>query len=128
MVLGWSCVCIGAVGVVLPLLPTTPFMLIALWAFSQSSRRFHDWLYHHRLFGPPLKEWHQGRVIRPRAKIAALGLMAASLLYVLFVAQPPLWASITMAAILAGAATYVGTRPSRLAASREEVSPIQSSR
>jgi hypothetical protein len=38
-------------------------MLVALWAFARSSRRFHDWLYSHRVFGPPLRRWHEERVI-----------------------------------------------------------------
>jgi uncharacterized membrane protein YbaN (DUF454 family) len=55
LALAWVSFALGVVGLVLPVVPTTPFMLVALWAFSRSSRRFHDWLYHHRIFGPPLQ-------------------------------------------------------------------------
>ena len=50
LVLGWVFFSLGAVGVVLPLLPTTPFMVLALWAFSRGSVRFEQWLYHHPVF------------------------------------------------------------------------------
>ena len=50
---------LGAIGALVPGLPTTVFMLLALWAFARSSQRFHDWLYYHRVFGPPLQRWHR---------------------------------------------------------------------
>ena len=85
--LGWGFFALGALGVFLPVLPTTPFMLLALWAFARSSERFHQWLYHHRLFGPPLQRWEEYRVIPRGAKVFALSMMAVSLFYVmLFVA------------------------------------------
>lgn len=69
--LGWICVALGAIGVVLPLLPTTPFILLAAYAFSKSSKRFHDWLLNHRVFGPLVRDWQQNGVIRLPAKILA---------------------------------------------------------
>ena len=53
----------GFVGVFVPVLPTTPLMLLALWCFARSSNRFHDWLYTHRVFGPPLQQYRRHRVI-----------------------------------------------------------------
>ena len=55
---------LGSVGVLLPVLPTTPFIILALWCFAGSSKRLHDWLYNHRLFGPALQRWRENRVIR----------------------------------------------------------------
>jgi uncharacterized membrane protein YbaN (DUF454 family) len=66
--LGWTFFGIGLVGTLLPLVPTTPFMLLALWAFSIGSERFHRWLYHHPVFGPPLQRWQRDRVIPLWAK------------------------------------------------------------
>jgi len=83
-ILGWCFFGIGAVGAILPVLPTTPFMLLSLWAFSRSSQRFHDWLYHHRLFGPPLQQWVQYRIIPRAAKIMAITVMLLSSCYLLF--------------------------------------------
>ena len=89
IVLGWGFVALGVVGVVLPVLPTTPFMLIALWCFARSSKRFHDWLYHHRLFGPPLRKWDRYGVIPVSAKVFACTAMSASLIYIIFFRDLP---------------------------------------
>lgn len=111
--IGWCCFGLGAVGVVVPGLPTVPFLLVALWGFSRSSQRFHDWLYHHRVFGPPLQEWRAHRVIPARAKVVALLTMSASMAWMLFAADMPLPAKAAVVALLIGAAVYVVTRPSR---------------
>src|SRR3546814_9486288 len=60
-------------------MPTTVFLLIALWAFARGSPRFHTWLYTHPRFGPPLQAWDRHGVIRPGAKVVAIVAMAASL-------------------------------------------------
>lgn len=71
----------------LPLVPTTPFMLLALWAFSRSSLRFHDWLFTHRWFGPSLQNWANYRVVPWSVRLAAYVSMLASLSYTSFVAD-----------------------------------------
>jgi uncharacterized membrane protein YbaN (DUF454 family) len=114
--LGWCSFGLGAVGVVVPGLPTVPLMLLALWSFSRSSQRFHDWLYHHRIFGPPLQEWRAHRVIPVRAKIVAVLTMTISLAWMTIVAEMPIWLKSAVAAMILGAAVYVVTRPSRPAA------------
>ena len=97
-VLGWCFFIIGGIGAFLPVLPTTPFMLLALWAFSKSSQRFHDWLYHHRLFGPPLQQWTEYRVIPRMAKVMAVSVMLLSCSYLIFYSQ--IHAGIKVLAIL----------------------------
>ncbi len=89
LLIGWLFVIIGAIGIFLPVLPTTPFLLISLWAFSQSSERFHDWLYNHRIFGPPLQNWTKYGVIPLRAKIIALATMAISATLVILYSSAP---------------------------------------
>ena len=69
--LGWSSLFLAVLGVVLPLLPTTPFVLVAAFAFSKSSRRFHHWLLTHKIFGPLVTDWQKNGVIRLKAKILA---------------------------------------------------------
>lgn len=113
-VLGWVFFGLGAVGAALPVLPTTPFMILALWAFARSSRRFHDWLYTHRIFGPPLRRWAEHRVVPLHAKIAAATAMSGSLVYLIWFSDIPGYAITVTALIMAGAATYVLTRPSRV--------------
>jgi uncharacterized membrane protein YbaN (DUF454 family) len=74
--LGLASMALGVLGIVLPLLPTTPFMILAAWCFANSSPRLHDWLLSHRTFGPMILDWRDHRAIRPRAKLAAVMAMA----------------------------------------------------
>jgi hypothetical protein len=104
---------LGAVGAVLPGLPTTPFMLLALWAFSKSSQRFHDWLYAHRLFGPPLQQWRSHRVIPARAKLLAVSTMAASLIYLVFFSTIGVWIKVGVALAMLYGAVFILSKPSR---------------
>ncbi len=111
--LGWLCVGLGMIGVVVPGMPTTIFLIVALWAFSRSSDRFHDWLYDHPRFGPPLRAWRAHRVIPLRAKLLAVGLMATSwLIFTLLVADDWIAPSV-LGAILVAVAAYIVTRSNK---------------
>lgn len=111
-ILGACFFSLGAVGTVVPGLPTTPFMLLALWAFARSSERFHNWLYHHRLFGPPLQQWHLYRVIPRRAKIFSITMMAASLVYLALFTTVSVWLKVFTALFMAYGAWFILTKPS----------------
>lgn len=74
---GIGCVVLAGLGVALPLLPTTPFLLLAAFAFARSSERWHDWLLGHRLFGPIIDDWRRNGAIDRRAKIVSIASMAA---------------------------------------------------
>ncbi len=63
---------VAAVGVALPILPTTPFLLLASWCFARSSPRMFAWLRHSRLFGPLLADWERERGVRLSVKVGAL--------------------------------------------------------
>lgn len=69
---------LGIIGAFLPVLPTTPFVLLAAFCYSRASVRLHAMLVGHRVFGPLIREWHETRTIPPRAKFAGLALMAVS--------------------------------------------------
>jgi len=73
---GLASVGLGLAGIVLPLLPTTPFMILAAACFARSSPRLHDWLWHHRIFGPAIRDWRQYGAIPPLAKRASILAMA----------------------------------------------------
>lgn len=73
--LGVLCLVLAAFGVVLPLLPTTPFVLLAAGCFARSSPRLHAWLLQSQLFGPVLRSWEQNRCMPRRARRIALVMM-----------------------------------------------------
>lgn len=72
---GWISVVLGTVGIFLPLLPTTPFLLLAAVCFARSSERAHRWLLGHRYFGSFLRDYLAGCGISLRAKVTALALL-----------------------------------------------------
>lgn len=76
--LGWFFVILGAIGAVLPLLPTTPFLIIALACFAKSSPRFHQMLLEHKWFGPTLAQWENSHTIRRKVKHKVIVLIIAT--------------------------------------------------
>lgn len=102
----------GVVGAFLPLLPTTPFLLLALWCFSKSSPRLEAWLLNHPRFGKSLSNWREHGAIPRRAKIAAVSLMTMSYLIYVFIIAPPTLYAVIVAVVMIGAGTFVVTRPS----------------
>lgn len=114
--LGWTFVALGFVGIFLPLLPTTPFVLLALWCFARSSKRFHDWLYNHPRFGPLARNWREYGVVPLRAKLLAVTTMALSLGYLIHAGMD--WHILAVVgATLTVVATWLVSRPSRPPAS-----------
>ncbi|QLK60278.1 DUF454 family protein [Enterobacteriaceae bacterium Kacie_13] len=95
IILGWICVVLATLGVVLPLLPTTPFLLLAAWCFARSSPRFHHWLLHRSWFGSYLRHWQQHRALpkgaKPKAVVLILVTFAISIYFV-----PLLWVRILL--------------------------------
>lgn len=112
MTAGIMALVLGAVGVVLPLLPTTPFVLLAALCFSQSSPRFHNWLVNHQTFGPLIIDWQQSGAIRPKAKRAAtFGIVVIGGLS-LYLVKPPYTATILIVCLFVGVLGFIWTRPS----------------
>ncbi len=67
-ILGWISIILGLIGALLPIVPTTPFLILAAYLFSKSSPRVHSWLTSLPYFGDAIIDWEQNRVIRPKAK------------------------------------------------------------
>ena len=109
--LGWLFVALGIAGAFLPLLPTTPFLLLALACFTRSSPRLEAWLLAHPRFGPPLRNWRSNGSIPRKAKIAAVAMMALSYAIFVFGTSPPLWRALLVLAILCASGLFVVTRP-----------------
>jgi len=76
IILGWLFVLLGLIGVVLPVLPTTPFMIVAAALFAKSSPRFHQMLLNNRWFGDILRDWEERHVVSRKIKIRATALIA----------------------------------------------------
>ena len=110
LLLGFLALALGAIGAFLPLLPTVPFILLAAFAFAQSSERMHNWLLEHNLFGGMIKDWRRYGAISLRAKIASVVTMALVLIISAFHGVAA-WILITQAVILSCSAIYVLSRP-----------------
>ena len=110
LVVGLASLAAAAVGVLLPLIPTTPFVILAAFAFMKSSTRLHDWLVSHRLFGPMIVDWREyGAISRPAKRIAIASMGAVFLLSVAL--QAPVWVLAVQAPVLTICMWYVGSRP-----------------
>jgi uncharacterized protein len=88
--LGFVFIGLGFAGVLLPLIPTTPFVLLAAYCFSRSSPRFYAWLLRHRVFGKLIRDWRAGRGIEMRTKVTAVVLIVVTIgsTAVFFVSSP----------------------------------------
>ncbi len=107
------CLVLGVVGIFLPVLPTTPFILLSAWAAARSSPRLLGWLENHTAFGPMIRDWRRGGVVRRRAKWAATLVMGASALYLLLAVRP-LWMAWLAIACMAIVALWLWRRPEKM--------------
>lgn len=87
---GWICVALGTLGIFLPLLPTTIFLLIAAWCFARSSNSFHNWLTNHPKLGPLINAWSSGQPIPKQTRNKILLSMWLCLAISAFIVQKPL--------------------------------------
>lgn len=111
LIVGYAALGLAIAGAALPLLPTTPFLLVAAYAFARSSPHLHRWLVTHPQFGPLIENWRRYGAISVKAKAAALFTMAVTLaLSWLFGAGADLLALQTV--VMAGAAAFILSRPS----------------
>ncbi|RBO15090.1 MULTISPECIES: DUF454 family protein [Pantoea] len=85
--LGWLAIVLGTLGIVLPLLPTTPFVLLAAWCFARSSPRFHHWLLWRSPFGRYLRHWQRYRAMPPGAKGRAIVLIIITFAFSLWLVK-----------------------------------------
>ncbi|MDQ2090302.1 YbaN family protein [Marimonas arenosa] len=108
--LGLVCVGLGLIGIVLPILPTVPFMLLAAFLFARSSERLHNWLLSHPTFGPPIVDWQMRGAINPRVKRVAT-LSIAAVFGISLALGLKLWLLALQAAILSAVLTFIWTRP-----------------
>lgn len=101
---------LGAIGIALPVLPGTVFLILAAWCFSQSSPRFEMWLLDHPRLGPHVRRWRDTGAISRGTKWIACGSMVFSFALVAVTDAPPIALWVTGAGLLA-AGVYVASRP-----------------
>ena len=102
LLLGYTSLGLGFAGVFLPVLPTTPFILLSAFCFSRSSDRLHRWLSAHRTFGPLLSDWQRGGAIRPRPKAWSILLMNGFIGSALFFRETSLLLKVLLLTVMAG--------------------------
>lgn len=104
---GWIAVGLGIAGIFLPLLPTTPFLLLAAACFFRASPRRYDWLLNHRRLGPYVRRYREQRAIPRRAKLTTIALLWATLALSGWLAVASLWARLLLLGIGIGVTLHV---------------------
>ncbi|USD66629.1 YbaN family protein [Vibrio sp. SCSIO 43136] len=108
--LGAIALILGIIGIPLPVLPTTPFILLASACFMRGSPRFHHWLHSHKTFGPILHNWQQNRAVSAKVKKRAYIFIAISFTFSITVA-PIWWVKIMLLAVLVVLITWFSRLP-----------------
>jgi uncharacterized protein len=101
---------LAMIGVVVPGIPTFPFLLLAAWAAARGSERLHAWLYGHPRFGQSLRDWERNRAVTRRSKVMALGLLTASWV-ILYFRVDSAWLLGALALLFITVGTFLATRP-----------------
>ena len=110
IIIGWLAVVLGTIGVVLPLLPTTPIILLAAWCFARSSPRFHHWLLYRSWFGGYLRHWQRYKAMSPGAKPRAIMVILLTFGVSLWLVNM-LWVRLLLLAILCGLLVFLWRIP-----------------
>ena len=111
--IGWLCVGLAFVGTFVPGIPTTIFLIVALWAFARSSKKFHSWLLNHKRFGPILQNWESHKVVPRNAKILMVILQISAVIIFHYSLQN-IYLTVLLIITLIFVARYVLSLPSEL--------------
>jgi uncharacterized membrane protein YbaN (DUF454 family) len=119
-VIGTLSLCLGILGVFVPLLPTTPLLLLAAACYARGSDRLHGWLINHRWFGAYIRDYRAGNGIPLRAKVTAIPLIWATIGMTASYAVSQAWLRILLVTIAAGITVYLLSIPTLKKAPKEE--------
>lgn len=112
---GWIAIVGGVVGIFLPIVPTVPFLLLAVACFARSSERFHRWLVEHNHLGPLLRDYLRGAGIPLRAKRFAIGMVWVSFPASTFLFARDFWLKALLMAVAVGITLYLLSLPTAAA-------------
>lgn len=104
---------LGIIGAFLPILPTTPFLLLSAYFYSRTNHELYQWLYNHKTFGPSLRDWDEQKVIGLKAKIIATTMINIVLFWRIPRLEAPTLIKGLIVAVLAAVLAYIWTRPSQ---------------
>lgn len=109
--IGWLSVCFGVLGIFLPLLPTTPFLLLAAACFVRSSPRFYQWLVEHPKLGGYILHYLNGEGLPKRAKIITIMMIGATMSLSAWLVVPNIWGQMTLLFIGVCVSVYIWRLP-----------------
>ncbi len=110
LLIGWVSLGVGAIGLILPVMPTVPFVLLAAFCFARGSKTVYNWLIHNKTFGPMIKDWQErGAISRKTKWITTISLIAAVFLAIAIGA--PTLVIIIEALIFLAILIFVWSRP-----------------
>jgi uncharacterized protein len=106
LITGHVCVALAVLGIVLPLLPATVFLLAAAACYARGSQKFYDWLLHHKWFGPPIRDWRRYKAMTVKSKVLAIvSVVVGVSVSMLLVKQP--WMRIGLGFVVVGVTVTV---------------------
>lgn len=108
---GWVSFVLGMIGLLLPVIPTSPFLLLSAACWVRSSPRFYFWLITHRWFGPYLRYYLSGQGIPRRIKVMAIGVLWLMMLPTALLIVPQRWLSATLLLIATAVSIYIARHP-----------------
>jgi uncharacterized membrane protein YbaN (DUF454 family) len=112
LITGHLFLALGLIGAILPILPTTPFLLLAVFCYSKSNPKLHNWLLTNKYFGPSLQDWFSHRIIKTKAKIIATIMVSFIYFWRIIKLEILIYGKISIGIILAMVLIFIWTRPS----------------
>lgn len=110
---GIAFVALAVIGIFLPLVPTTPFLLLSAYCFSRSSEKYYNWLLEHRIFGEIITDWNKHGVVSVKSKVLAITMIVALFSYSLIYVDVSPTIKVIISFIGLSIITFLVTRPSR---------------
>ena len=97
--IGWFFVALGAIGLLLPIMPTTPFLILAAYCFKRGSDQLYQWLLRQPYLGKGVRDWDEHHVIRPPAKILSCVMVCGGMSYPIFFKDNPVYLKVMLGVI-----------------------------